>query len=139
MASTNFNNGTLIGLYLDGKKIANLTSNDITISQSLRDATTKDASGWEVVLEGLRSAEFSAEGYFREDYSNAGADEILAALVTTRTTLTALWSSEVAGDKTYSASVYVTEFSMSAPVEETQTFSASFKATGAVTISTVST
>jgi TP901-1 family phage major tail protein len=137
MASTGINNGTLTCLYYDGAKISKLTTNSVSISQALRDATTKDSAGWEESLEGLRSAEFTAEGYFAED-ATVGQDEILADLITTRGTVTARWSSAVSGDKYLEAACYVTSYSRSGGKEESETFSVSLKAAGAVTLGTVS-
>ena len=138
MATTGINNGTLVALYLDGLKINHLTTNDFSIEQSLRDATTKDSVGWEDVLEGLRSSTFSCEGYFAED-ATIGADEIIADLVTTRGTVVVRMSSEVVGDKFYEGTCFITSFSMGAPTEESQTFSLEVKVTGALTVGTVST
>ena len=139
MASTGKNNGTLIKLYYDGTAISHLTSNEFSIEHSLRDASDKDSAGWEYPMEGMRSMTFSAEGWFAENYADAGADEIMADLATTRGTATIRWSSGVAGDKYYEATCLITSFSMNAPLEETQTFSCEFKVQGAPTIGTVST
>jgi len=136
MPSTGINNGTLVALYKDGTKITNLTSNSFSINMATRDATTKDSAGWETVLEGLRSAEFSAEGYFAENA--ALSFSALYAKIAARTQFTARFSSEVTGDKYYEAEVYLTSLESSAPNEDSQTFSCTLKVTGAVTEGTVS-
>lgn len=137
MASTGKNSGTLVALYVGGTKVSHLTSNDFSLEQALRDATTKDSSGWQESLEGLRSASFSCEGYFAED-ATYGFDNLTASIITSRATLTIRYSSEVVGDKYYEASCYITNLSRSAPLEETETFSCSLQVTGAVTEGTVS-
>jgi predicted secreted protein len=136
MASTGKYNGTALALYLGGTKITHLTSNDFSLEQALRDATTKDSAGWEEVLEGLRSATFSCEGYFAEDAAK-GFEDFTALLITTRGTGTVRWSSEVSTDTYWEATCYVESQSLSAPTEETATFSISLKVTGAVTETTV--
>lgn len=137
MASTGKNNGTLVGLYIGGALINHLTSNGMVLEQALRDATTKDSSGWKESLEGLRSASFSCEGFFAEN-ATKGFDDLTALLITTRGTATIRYSSEVTGDKYYEATCYVTNLSRTAGVEETETFSCSLEVTGAVTEGTVS-
>lgn len=136
-ASTGINNGTLTCLYYDGAKISHLTTNNVSISQALRDATTKDSAGWEDSLEGLRSAEFSADGFFAEN-ATVGQDEILADLITTRGTVTARWSSAVGGDMYIEGTCYVTAYNRSAGKEESETFSVTLKVTGALTLEAVS-
>lgn len=136
MASTGINNGTLVCVYMDTVKISHLTSNNFSISQALRPSTTKDSAGWEDSLEGLRSAEFSADGLFAEN-ATQGQDEILADIITTRGTVTVRLSSAVVGDKYLEATCYITNYSRSGGAEESETFTVSFKATGAVTIGTV--
>lgn len=135
MASTGKNNGTLIALYKDGTKIANLTSNSMALSMSTRDATTKDSAGWEESLEGLKSGEFSAEGLFAED-AGVGFDQLWAEY-DARTSFTARMSSEVSGDKYYEGAVLITSLENSAPLEDTQSFSCTLKAAGAITQGTV--
>jgi len=135
MPSTGINNGTLVALYKDGVKITNLTSNSMSLSMATRDATTKDSAGWETVLEGLRSGEFSCEGYFAENATTGFA--ALYAEFLARTQFTARFSSEVTGDKYYEGEVYLTSLESSAGTEESQTFSCSFKLTGALGTGTV--
>lgn len=135
MATTIKGNGTDVGLYIGGTLITNLTSNDFSVEHSPREATTKNSSGWSESLEGLRSATFSASGYFEEDA--AYNFENLYAAISTRATVTVRYSSEVAGDKYYEASAWVTSMSRSAPLEETETFEMSFQVTGAITEGTV--
>lgn len=136
MPSTGINNGTLVAVYYDGSKISNLTSNSIAISQALRAATTKDSAGWEEVLEGLRSAEITCDGYFAED-ATIGHTQILADIITTRGTVTVRWSSGVSGDKYLQGTAYISSSNFSAGLEESETFSVTFKVTGALTIGTV--
>ena len=122
-------------MYVGGTKIAHLTSNDFTVEHSPRDATTKDSSGYREILEGLRSGSFSADGYFAEDAAYGFTD--LFAAWTGRTALTVRLSSAVSGDNYYEATAYLTSLSRTAPVEDTETFSASFDISGSVTEGTV--
>lgn len=131
MASTGINNGTLVGLYKDGTLITHLTSNSISFSMATRDATSKDSGGNEYVLEALKSAEMACEGYIAEDAAVSFED--LYDEYDARTAFTALISSEVSGDISYSASVYITSLEMNAPLEDSMTFSCSLKVTGPIT------
>ncbi len=135
MASTGINNGTLVGLYSGGVLISKLTSNDFSLDQALRDATTKDSGGWQDNLTGLRSASFSAEGLFAED-STLNFEDFFD-LVNTRASSVIRLSSEVTGDIAYEATAFITNASLGAPLEDNQTFTLSFTTSGAVTKVTV--
>lgn len=135
MASTGKQNGTLISLYIDGTAIGHCTAHNFSITMETRDTTDKGSAGWSESGEGLRSAEFSVEGWFAEDGTVNFSD--LFANVNSRTSVTALWSSGVTGDKTYSATAWLTNIELGAPLEETMPFSATLTVTGAVTEATV--
>lgn len=135
MASTGKQNGTLISLYYDGVAIGHCTSHNFSISMETRDTTTKDSAGWSESGEGLRSAEFSVEGFFAEDGTVNFSD--MFATINSRAKVTAKWSSGVTGDKAYTASSWLTGVELGASVEETMSFSGTLQVTGAVTESTV--
>lgn len=135
MASSGIQNGTDIAVYVGGTKISDLISNSESWSMSPRDATSKDSSGNEEILEGLKSATFSAEGYFSEDATNGYHD--LWASWNSRADVTVLISTAVSGDETYSQTCKITSLERSASVEDSATFTVEFQRTGATTNSTV--
>jgi len=135
MASSGINNGTLIAVYVGGVKIAHLTSNDLSIEQALRDASTKDSGGWTANLPAMRSWSCSAEGLFAENAA-FGFDELFAH-INNRTSFAVLISSQVSGDKQYGGTAYLSNLSQSAPLEDNQSFSVSITGSGALSETTV--
>lgn len=135
MATTGLLNGTSLLVYSAGTAISATTSATITVNHDVRDATTKDSAGWEESLEGKRNWEISFEGMYAFD-STYGPDE-LDDLITNRSTVTVMFSTEVAGDTRYTGTAYLTSYEMTAGVEETATFSGTFKGTAALTVQTV--
>jgi TP901-1 family phage major tail protein len=131
MASTGKNNGTLIALYKDGVKVTHSTNTSLDISEDIIDVTTKDSSGWKESIPGLRSASGSGDFLFSED--GAVNFEDFFDEINTRSSFTALWSTAVTGDKTYTGTAYITSISLSGGVEDAMTYNIAFEITGAVT------
>jgi predicted secreted protein len=136
MASTDYSNGTLVGLYIGGTLISYGTSHDMEFSMSPREASNKDSNGWSEVREGQKSWTMSGEFIFAEDASYGFSD--LFTLAAARTKITVKMSTEVAGDKAYNGDAYITSVSKSSPNENTETFSLSLQGTGAITETTIS-
>ena len=137
-------NGTKIGIYAAGTKVAYATSASISSNQSLRDTTTKDSGAWRGQAEGLRDWEASVEGMviFTDDASGSGiagltVDEVFATYMTTRTKFTLKFSTAETGDFEWSGDAYLTSLSMDAPTEDSSTWSASFGGTGELTKATI--
>lgn len=129
-------NGTAILLKVEGTTIAQLTSNNMSISRAEIDVSNKDSGGWQEVIYGQGSMTIDCEGVFKEA-GTWGFDEAYAAIVA-KTVLTVRWTSATSGDKYYEAECILTSISSSAPMEDKVTFSCSFKVTGAPSTGTVS-
>lgn len=136
MATTGIGNGTLTALYSGGTKIAHLTGNQISLSHSTRDGSSKDSLGRKDVLEGQTEWGFSGEGYFAEDAAYGFTD--LAAAWKTRSTFTIRQTSSVTGDTYYEGTCYITSLEQGHPLEDSSTFSVTFEGTGELTIGTES-
>jgi predicted secreted protein len=137
-------NGTKIGVYDGSTLLAYSTSGSLSINHNLRDSSNKQSGGWSESLEGQRDWEISAEGMlaFLGPSASAGTgsaipektvDEMFTAYITTRATLSIVFESPDAGDYQYSGTAWLTSISMDAPLEDTSTWSMSFKGTGALT------
>ena len=134
MASTGKGNGTLFVISLNDTAVAHSTNTTFTLSQNLRDATTKSSGGYEEVLPGLRSWEATGDFYFAED-GNLGIDDILG-FITNRNPLEFTYGSGVSGDKKYSGIVYVQSVNRTDPVEDTSTYSITLKGTAGINVAT---
>lgn len=128
-------NGTLIALYVNGTKIANLVSNDLDLSMATRDTSNKDTSGWKTALGGLLNWSCSAEGQFDEAASFTYTQ--LFDIITARTAVTVVVKSGVTGDHSYTGSALMTNLKLTAPKEENTTFSCSFEGTGSLVKATI--
>ena len=128
-------NGTLIALYVGGTKIANLVSNDLDITMATRDTSNKDTAGWKTILGGMMNWACSAEGQFADD-ATYGFDELFAVL-TARTAVTVMISSQVTGDSKYTGSALMTNLKRTSPFEQNSTFTCSFEGTGALAVATI--
>lgn len=136
MASTGKNRGGLCAIYVDGVKVTHSTNASLSVELSTRDVTSKDSSGWTENAEGLKSWSITGEFFFAEN-ATEGFTHVYADL-DGRTTVTAMYSSGVSGDKKYSGSAYVTSLSRSSGIDsDTETWSITLTGAGALTEGTV--
>jgi len=130
MATTGKVNGTAIGIYVGGTKIAHATSGSISVTHSTRDATSKDSAGWSESLEGLIEWSLEGEGLFAYDATYGVVD--LEGVLTTRTAVTVRFSTESSSDEYWEGTAIMTDLSVDSATEETVTYSYSFTGTAAL-------
>lgn len=131
MASTGINNGTLFTIFIDGVAITHSTNHSMSLSQGLRDSSSKDSGGWKDNLPAQRSWTASGEAFFAED-STTGFTDIFAT-INSRAAINFKWRTGVTGDIYYAGTAYITELSQEAPLEDNQSFSYSMEGSGAMT------
>ncbi len=140
MATSGIKNGTLTALYVFvnnvATKVAYLTNTEFSIEMATRDASNKDSAGWQDILEGQKSWSMSGDAQFAEDAAY-GYDDLFT-LLSNRTKVLVMVSSEVNGDKRYKGQGYITSLSRTAPTEESETYSISISGTGTLSQYTVS-
>jgi TP901-1 family phage major tail protein len=130
MATTSVVNGTAIGIYIAGTKVAQATSGSISITHSPRDITSKDSSGWAESLEGLREWSIEGEGMFAFDATYGYVD--LEGVLTARAAVTVRFSTESSTDEYHEGSAIMVDLSADSSTEESVTYSFSFQGTGAL-------
>jgi TP901-1 family phage major tail protein len=130
-------NGTNLGVYIGGTLVAAATDCSLSLNMETIDITTKDSAGYRELLGGLRSGSISCSGLI--DYQDASNKDItdLYDAWEGRTELTLKFSSEIAGDESYTASGFLTSLEQSGGTEDTATYSATFELTGEVTEATI--
>lgn len=138
MASTVFN-GTDLLLKVsstDGSEanIGHTTSCTISLSADLPEATTKDSSGYQEVIAGLRSGEISFEGLV--DYTDSQNAAELGDFLLNRTKLFFEFGTAASGDQVYSGAGFLNSLEVSAEMESPVTYSGSITITGTITTST---
>jgi len=138
MASTVFN-GTDLLLKVsstDGSEanIGHTTSCTISLSADLPEATTKDSSGYQEVIAGLRSGEISFEGLV--DYTDSQGAAELGDFLLNRTKLFFEFGTAASGDQVYEGAGFLNSLEVSAEMESPVTYSGSITITGTITTST---
>ena len=134
-------NGTDLGVYVGGTLVAYSTSATININHSPRTTTNKESNGFEEVMEGLRSWDVSVDALYAwldpsgSAISNETLSEIFTGYIHTRASFTLTFgvTSSTTGDTKYTGTAWVTSASLTAPMEDTATFSVSFQGSGALT------
>jgi predicted secreted protein len=122
-------NGTAVNLYVGSTLVAMGKSNSFNLSRALIDVSNKTSNGWKESIYGQGSGSFDFEGVFEEGAS-WGFEDAYTAL-TSKTVLTVKMASTTAGDAYYSANCLITSLKNTAPMEDAQTWSATFEITGA--------
>lgn len=135
MATTGVVNATLVGVYVGTTKIAHITSAQLSFSHSPREITSNDSAGWETMAAGKRGWEMSGDSLF--NFDGAYTFDDLFNLIDTRGSVTLKFSTEVSGDKKYTGTAFLTSLSASGSTEENETYSFTFKGSGAIAEATV--
>ena len=135
-------NGTDIRVY-DGSTnilVAYAQSGTLNVNHSTRDISNKESSGWAEAMEGQRNWDISVDGAYA--WTNVGgsaltngADDMLNSYIITRSSLVIRFGNTdgTTSNIYYEGTAWLTSFSVSAPTEDTATYSLSFTGTGALT------
>ena len=135
-------NGTDIKVYDSSTIIlvAYAQSGTINVNHSTRDISNKESSGWAEAMEGQRNWDISVDGAYA--WTNVGgtaltngADDMLNSYIITRASFVIRFGNTdgTTSNIYYEGSAWLTAFSVSAPTEDTATYSLSFTGTGALT------
>lgn len=140
MAAQGRFNGTQMKVYTTASStdtlIAHVNSFEINFSAETINITTKDSSGWEEAIHGLKSGTASISGLV--DFSSSNQVGALTTAFTAGTLLVFKFKTANAGDTTYAWSGYLTSLPLTFGMEEAATWSCDVKFTGAPTIGTLS-
>jgi hypothetical protein len=142
MATQGIFNGTdlLIKVIADGGTLGNIghtTSCSLSLSQDLPEATTKDSSGMQEVISGVRSAEISFEGLVVYDESSGIQNqEEVADFILNRNKVDWQFGTAESGDIVYSGEGFLSSVEVTAEMESPATYSGTIVVTGSITKST---
>lgn len=134
MATTGVFNGTNLILKIEDTALGHTTSCTMSFSSDLPEATTKDSSGFQEVIAGVKSGEISFDGLVAYDDS-ANAIE-LADYLLAGTQVTAVFGTAVSGDSVYTVEGFLSSVEMSAEMESPVSYSGSITTTGSIVKST---
>ena len=123
----------------DNTLVAYAQSGTLNVNMSTRDISNKECSGWAENMEGQRNWDISVDGaYAWTDVSPSaltnGADDVLNSYIITRAQVTVQFGTDSTstGDTFYEGTAWLTAFSVSAPTEDTATYSISITGSGAL-------
>ena len=134
-------NGTDLKVYDGSTLIAYATNGTININHSPRSISNKESGGWEENMEGMRNWDVSVDAMYAWLDASGSAitgktlSELFTAYINTRASFTITFGVTTTGseDTKYSGTVWMTSASLTAPLEDSATYSASFQGTGALT------
>jgi predicted secreted protein len=129
-------NGTDLLVYSGANVIAHSTTCSMSVSQDMRDASTKASAGWKAVLPGQRSWQIETQGLiaFDANYNLA----YLLSLITAKTRVHLYWRTANTDNFYYHGFAYLTSISAEAPNQGNATYSASFIGDGILTYVAIS-
>jgi predicted secreted protein len=134
MATTGVFNGTSLILKIEGTALGHTTSCSMTFNADLPEATSKDSSGYQELITGVKSGEISFDGLVAYD-DTANAIELADYLIA-GTQLTCIFGTAATGDAVYTAEGFLSSIEMSAEMESPVTYSGSISTTGSIVKST---
>ena len=134
-------NGTELGCYIDGTLVAYSTSATLNVNHTPRSTSNKEDGGWETAMEGYRNWDVSCDALYAwldpagSAISNETLSELFTSYITTRASFTLTFgvTSSTTGDTKYTGTAWLTSASLSAPDQDTSTFSVSFQGSGELT------
>lgn len=130
--------GESIVLLVDDTAIECLTQSDFSSSAEEIDTTCKNTAGVKTFEVGAIDVEFTVSGNYTEGTGSNEDYHTLYAAHAARTTVAAKWGGVDVGDKTYTANAKVMNVQASSGnTGSLVTWTATLKATGAVTVATV--
>lgn len=122
-------NGTSLTLTIGGVDVAQSTSCSITLDADTIDVSSKDSSGYQVVIQGQKSGTVDFEGLV--DLAGNGTGGAIYTYWSAGTSVAWIFSD---GTKSISGNGIVTNLSIDAPMEDVATYSGSLQITGSVTL-----
>jgi len=139
MANEGQLNGTELGVYVAGVLVAYSTNATLNVNHSTRSTTSKESGGWEDNMEGLRNWDVSCDALYAwvnpagSPITNKTLSDLFTGYLATRTSFELTFGNTgVAGtdDTKYVGDAWLTSCSLTAPLEDTSTFSVNFQGSG---------
>lgn len=132
-------NGTELGVYVGGVLVAYSTNATLNVNHSTRSTTSKESGGWEDNMEGLRNWDVSCDALYAwldpagSAITNKTLSDLFTGYLATRASFDLTFGSTATtgvGYTKYTGTAWLTSASLTAPLEDTSTFSVSFQGSG---------
>jgi predicted secreted protein len=138
MANEGQLNGTELGVYVAGVLVAYSTNATLNVNHSTRSTTSKESGGWEDNMEGLRNWDVSCDALYAwvdpagTAITNKTLSDLFTGYLETRTSFELTFGNTgvASNDTKYVGTAWLTSASLTAPLEDTSTFSVSFQGSG---------
>jgi predicted secreted protein len=124
-------NANVISLFLDGSKVAVVTSNTFSLERETIETTSKDDGTDATFIPGKKSATLSVEGYV--DPAATQNFDSLYDLYEADNTFSFRFTDNVSGNQEYTGTCFFTSLERSGGQNEAETFSGELQITGSVT------
>ena len=131
-------NGTEISVYVAGTLVGYSTNATLNINNGTRSISSKESGGWEENAEAYRSWDVSCDALYAwltpagGDITNTTLSDMFTAYIETRTSFEIVFgNTTTAGDgwTKYTGTAWLTSASITAPLEDSATFTVSFQGT----------
>ena len=134
-------NGTDLQVYVAGTLVAYSTNCSININHSLRSTSSKECGGWEENMEGMRNWDLSCDALYAwldadgNPISGLTLSELFTNYIHTRASFEVTFgvTTSATEDTKYTGTAWITSLSLTAPLEDTSTYSVSMTGSGALT------
>ena len=132
-------NGTELGVYVAGTLVAYSTNATLNVNHSTRSTSSKESGGWEDNMEGMRNWDVSCDALYAwldpagSAITNKTLSDLFTGYLATRTSFDLTFGSTAVtglGNTKYTGTAWLTSASLTAPLEDTSTFSVSFQGSG---------
>jgi len=139
MANEGQLNGTELGVYVAGTLVAYSTNATLNVNHSTRSTSSKESGGWEDNMEGMRNWDVSCDALYAwvdptgSPITNKTLSDLFTGYLNTRASFELTFGNTgTAGtdDTKYVGTAWLTSCSLTAPLEDTSTFSVSFQGSG---------
>jgi len=125
-------NGTVMLIQSGADTLLWTKSCTLNVEQDLPDATTKDSAGWAEHINGLRSWSIDFDGAWDISGSGLTPNEVVAIIVGRTADATVKFGTSAAFATGWTGAATVKNISISAPMEDTVTFSGQLVGNGAL-------
>ena len=134
-------NGTEISVYVAGVLVGYSTNATLNINNNTRSISSKESLGWEENAEAMRSWDVSCDALYAwltpagGDISNKTLSDMFTAYIDTRASFELVFgntSTSGEGWTKYTGTAWMTSASITAPLEDTATFTVTFQGTSSL-------
>lgn len=135
MATTGIINGTLMALYVNGTKVAVLSTNSVPKSWPTRDTANKDSGSWMTKLPTRGNWSMTGTAFFQ--FVASGGYKTLSDAMDAKQLVQVKMSTLVSGDSYWHGEGYITDLTADFPDDDASTYSITIEGSGQLYFTTL--